>query len=107
MVLSDSDFKTLLLIHLADCDYEFLPIEKKEIIKLSDELSFEKMLNLYNSRKAESFNYIMKEFSIRYETVEKRNNIIKEIVKIAEADTIINEFEQKFIDFFSELNIAC
>lgn len=105
MVLSNEDFKTLLLIHLADCDYDLLKVEIAKIIQITNKQSYDKMIDVYQARKTESFNYLVKEFCKRFKTADERKMLYSDFQEVMQADNTVNEFESQFYSFFEKLNI--
>ena len=105
MDLNLSQFRTLLFIHAAQCDYEYHPREQAFIEKQCSKSEYSEMLKLYQSNKTASFSYLIKEYNKRFPDQNSRNSIKIELMKLFHIDKKFCEFEKKFLMFFSNLKL--
>lgn len=102
------EFKTLVLIHAADIDYEFHQAEKEYIISLVGPETFMKMMIFYSNYRSTSYGYILEQFQTYLPTETEREIFKMEVFNLFLSDKIYNNFEKAFMEFFRDkLCVPC
>jgi len=102
-MFNKQEFETLILIYAAHIDYEFHHFEKKHIIDLYGQDSYDKMLGYYEQSKPKAFELILKEFRLIYSSEEDKAELKKKLMKLFLVDLEYSVFEKGFIKFYDTL----
>lgn len=101
--LNQQEFKILLLLHAAHCDYSFHPNEKAFLRLISTKETLDKVQSLFDQRKTESFSFIIKYFKQYFPEKDDREKLKSELLTLFEADDKFCDFEKGFIKYFNHL----
>jgi len=99
-MLSIKEFKTLILIHASDVDYEIHENERKFILGKYGHDSFEKMYSYYIHLRKESFDFIWNNFDIYFPKDEQKLMMKQEVFSLFLSDYCYNDFEKAFMQLF-------
>lgn len=101
--LTPKEFKLLLLIHAAKCDYHYHDNEKLYIEDLADENLLKKLYKIYDEEKVASFSIIIKYFNEYFPTTDERLQLRQELMELFHIDGKYCQFEQGFEKFFNTM----
>ena len=102
-IFSKIEFEALLLIYAANIDYEFHVSEKKLIIKVYGQQTFDKMDLFYQKSKPDAFDFILKNFRLMYPKEEEKIQLKEKLMKLFLVDLDYSVFEKGFIKFYDQL----
>lgn len=95
------EFQVLLLIHAANCDFDYHSKEKDFIIEKFGEEMHDKMLSIYQKNKHSSFTTVMRDFLIYCENKDVKSDTLLKLNSILNADGEYNTFEEYFEKTFA------
>jgi len=101
--LTQQEYKLLLLIHAAKCDYFFHDKEKIMLEKLADKSTLQRLEKVHEERKVESFSYLIKYFNEFYPTLQSRLELKKGLIELFHVDEKFCQFEKGFEKYFNHL----
>jgi len=107
MELSKKEFQALLLIHGAYIDYEFHPKEKKYIINLYGQATFDKMLMAYLTGREKSFDYLKHNLDKYCPNASEKLELKNLLFGVLLADDSYSQMEKAFLSLFrTRINTA-
>ena len=101
--LNQREFKLLLLVHAANCDYSYHKKEKNYIENLADKETIDKLYAIYDKEKIESFSYLIKYFNEFFPTLEGRLELRRNLIELFHIDEKFCQFEKGFEKYFNHL----
>lgn len=101
--LNHSEFKLLLFLHAANCDYFYHNKERAYIEELTTKETIEKLYLIYEKEKIESFSYLVKYFDEFFPTKEGRLELRKKLIELFHVDDKFCQFEKGFEKYFLHL----
>ena len=96
------EFKALFLIHGAFSDYLYHEKESELIKALVPLEAYEKMLKLFLKNREASFSLLIREFKLHCAVEKTKEESLKYLRQVLNADGVFNDFEKYFDQFFNE-----